>query len=165
MLFKVSEGTAPRRRLLVYLVDDTDGKTAETGVTVSAGDIKISKNGAAEANHAGTWTEIAGGLYYYEYTSGELDTLGFVTFRIVKTGVRTFVGVAQVVSLDPYVINVAGIKKNTALNAFEFPMFNGGGDLVTGETITAQRTIDGGAIASCANAASEVGTTGIYKID
>lgn len=101
-LIKVSEGTAARRRLLVYLVDDTDGKTAETGVTISAGDVKISKNGAAEGNHAGTLTELASGRYYYEFTSGEVDTVGFVSFALVKTGIRAFVTAAQVVSFDPY---------------------------------------------------------------
>lgn len=101
-LIKVSEGTAARRRLLVYLVDDTDGKTAETGVTIAAGDVKISKNGAAEGNHAGTLTELASGRYYYEFTSGEVDTVGFVSFALVKTGIRAFVTAAQVVSFDPY---------------------------------------------------------------
>ena len=84
------ESTAARRRILVYLVDDTDGKTAETGVTISAGDVKISKNGAAEANHAGTLTELAGGFYYYEFSAAEVDTPGFISFRLTKSGVRTF---------------------------------------------------------------------------
>jgi hypothetical protein len=101
-LLKLSEATAARRRILVYLVDDTDGKTAKGGITISAGDVKISKNGAAEGNHAGTLTELAGGLYYYEFTSGELDTIGFLSFRLVKATVRTFVAAMQVVSLDPY---------------------------------------------------------------
>lgn len=93
-----SESTAARRRVPVYLVDSTDGFTPETGITFSAGDIKISKNGAAEGNHAGTVTELAGGLYYYECTSGEVDTLGFLSARFTKTGVRTFVAVAQVMA-------------------------------------------------------------------
>lgn len=101
-LIKQSESTAARRRVLVYLVDDADGKTAETGVTVSAGDVKISKNGAAEANHAGTWAELAGGLYSYEFTQGELDTLGFASLRLVKSGVRTFVKEVQVAAVDVY---------------------------------------------------------------
>jgi hypothetical protein len=133
-LLKQSESTAARRRILVYLVDDTDGKTAETGVTVSAGDIKISKNGAAEANHAGTWTEVASGLYHYEFTSGELDTFGYVSFRIVKSGVRTFVKELQVVSFDPYDLgthiadatltrdmsSVTGESARSLLNAIRF---------------------------------------------
>jgi hypothetical protein len=44
-------------------------------------------------------------------------------------------------------------------------MFSGAGDLVTGESITPQRSIDGATFAACANAATEIGTTGVYKID
>src|SRR5688572_30094535 len=95
---KLSEGTAARRRVPVALVDDTDGKTAETGITLSAGDMKISKNGGAEANHGGALTELAGGDYYYEFSSGEVDTVGYLTGRIVKSGVRTFRIAAQVVA-------------------------------------------------------------------
>jgi len=118
-LMQQSEATAAQRRVLVYLVDDTDGKTAETGVTISAGDVKISKNGAAEANHGGTWAEIATGTYYYEFTAAELDTLGFVAFKITKSGVRTFVTAAQVVSFDPYDSVRAGLTSlpNAAADA------------------------------------------------
>ena len=90
------EATAARRRFLVYLVDDTDGKTAETGVTISAGDVKISENGAAEANHAGTLTELATGTYYYELAAAEVDTPGFLQFKLTKSGVRTFVKEIQI---------------------------------------------------------------------
>lgn len=102
LLLKQSESTAARRRVPVVLVDSTDGVTAETGVTLSAGDMKISKNGGAEANHAGTLTELAGGDYCYEFTQSELDTVGYITGRIVKAGVRTFRIAAQVVAFDPY---------------------------------------------------------------
>ena len=101
-LMQQNEGTAARRRILIYLVDDTDGKSAETGITISAGDVKISKNGAAEANHAGTLTELATGTYYYEFTNEELETLGFLQFKLTKSGVRTFVKELQVVPWDPY---------------------------------------------------------------
>jgi hypothetical protein len=107
LLIKQSESTAARRRVPVVFVDDTDGKTAETGVTLSAGDMKLSKDGGAEGNHAGSLTELAGGDYYYEFTSGEVDTLGYLTGRIVKNGVRTFRIAAQVVAFDPYATSVA----------------------------------------------------------
>lgn len=92
-----SEAAAALRRIPVYLADDTDGRTPETGVSFAAGEIRVSKNGAAEVNHAGAVTEIAGGLYYYEATAAELDTLGFLAIRFSKTGVRTFAAVHQVV--------------------------------------------------------------------
>ncbi len=59
-----------------------------------------------------------------------------------------------------------GIKKNTALSAFEFFMVDAI-DHVTGKTgltVTATRSIDGGAFASCANAPTEV-SSGVYAID
>lgn len=64
-------------------------------------------------------------------------------------------------------VSVDGIQKNTALNNFEFPMFDSADHITlkTGLTITAQRSIDGVAFAACANSASEVGTTGVYKIN
>lgn len=101
-LLKLSEATAARRRIPVALVDSTDGVTPETGVTLSAGDLKISKNGGAEGNHGGSLVELAGGDYYYECTQGELDTVGYLTGRIVKSGVRTFRLAVQVVAFDPY---------------------------------------------------------------
>lgn len=58
------------------------------------------------------------------------------------------------------------VRKNTALNNFEFLMVDAT-DMKTEETgltVTAARSIDGGAFASCTNSVSEVGN-GIYKIN
>lgn len=63
-------------------------------------------------------------------------------------------------------VSVDGIKKNTALNNFEYLMVDSA-DHVTGKTgltVTAERSIDGGAFAACANSSVEVGA-GIYKIN
>jgi hypothetical protein len=62
--------------------------------------------------------------------------------------------------------NGAGIKKNTALNAFMFLMVDDtdGKTPETGLTVTAQRSLDGAAFALCANSAMEV-SNGWYKID
>lgn len=108
MLIKVSETTAARRRIPVALVNATDGVTGETGITLSAGDLKISKNGAAEANHGGTLVELAAGDYYYECSSGEVDTIGYLTGRLTKTGCRTYRLFAQVTTFDPYSAGIEG---------------------------------------------------------
>lgn len=62
--------------------------------------------------------------------------------------------------------NVVGFKKNTAFNNFEFFMRDSSdhSSAKIGLTVTAQRSIDGGSFASCANSVSEVGI-GIYKIN
>jgi hypothetical protein len=60
-----------------------------TGLTFAAADIQISKNGAAEANSAGTVTEIGHGAYYYAMTQAELDTRGPVTLTTVRSDIAT----------------------------------------------------------------------------
>jgi hypothetical protein len=58
----------------------------------------------------------------------------------------------------------SGIKKNTQLDNFEFLMTDSTGHAPsTGLTVTATRSIDGGAFAACANSVTEV-ANGIYKI-
>ena len=58
------------------------------------------------------------------------------------------------------------ITKNTALSAFMFKMVDAtdGYTAETGVTVTATRSLDGAAFASCANSATEV-ASGWYKID
>lgn len=99
------------------LLDSIDGTTAKTGITFSSGDIKVSKNGGAEANHAGTVTELAGGVYYYEATSTELDTLGYISIRFTKATVRTFISVSQVVSAVTAAPTAAAIRTEMDSNS------------------------------------------------
>lgn len=58
------------------------------------------------------------------------------------------------------------VKKNTALAGFTFVMYDSADHLTpkTGLTVTATRSIDGGAFGACANAVSEIGS-GAYKLD
>jgi hypothetical protein len=57
------------------------------------------------------------------------------------------------------------VKKNVALAGFTFPMFSSTtGNLATGLTVTAQRSIDGGAVAPCANGVVEV-SSGLYSLN
>lgn len=88
MLIAVNEATAALRRIYFRAVQEFDGFTPVTNLTFSAGDIKLSKNGGAEANHAGTLSaHLGGGGYYYEATNGECDTQGFLAIRLVKADV------------------------------------------------------------------------------
>lgn len=64
-----------------------------------------------------------------------------------------------------YVTTTYAIAKNATLSAFTFIMLDSTtGTPKTGLTVTAQRTLDGGALASMANAVAEIGN-GLYKID
>jgi hypothetical protein len=56
------------------------------------------------------------------------------------------------------------VKKNTALSGFTFMMTDSTNHApATGLTVTAQRSLDGAAFASCANSVSEI-SNGFYKI-
>src|ERR1051326_5817749 len=60
---------------------------------------------------------------------------------------------------------LVGVQKNTALNNFEFVMTDSTNHVpTTGATITAQKSIDGGALGACTNSASSV-SNGVYKIN
>lgn len=103
---KVSEGTAARRRIPFYAVDSADGVTAKTGLTFSGSEIRISKNGADSGNFAGSVTEVSSanfpGLYFYETTSGEVDTLGFFALRFADAAMKINVEAVQITAFDPY---------------------------------------------------------------
>jgi hypothetical protein len=162
---KKDEATLARRRLLMYLLSDTDGKTPVTGIDLSGSEIRVSKNGAAAADFTGLWSEMEFGEYAYELGTSEIDTFGFVAVRAARSGsFRTFLKEAQIVASDPYVVN--GVQKNTAYSNFTFGMYDSNSDLKSGETVTVQRAIDSGAFADATNTpATEIGSTGVYRID
>jgi hypothetical protein len=61
--------------------------------------------------------------------------------------------------------NTVTVKKNTALNAFEFVMTDSTNHVPTpGLTVTATRSIDAGAFTACANGVTEIGS-GVYYIN
>lgn len=105
ILYEQSEATAARRTVTFVCVDDTDGKTAETGLTFSSSEVSVRKPAGSYAavTNIGTITEIADGEYELELTATELNTLGPLHLKIEKTGVRTTIMlIGQVVPWDPY---------------------------------------------------------------
>jgi len=82
---QIGEAIAAKRRIRVVLVDDTDGKTPETGITLAAGDLKLSKAGGAEANHAGAFVELAGGASMMPGGAGVSETV-LVVLLVVSVG-------------------------------------------------------------------------------
>jgi hypothetical protein len=107
MLIKLSESLAARRTIYFTAVENV-GDTAYTGALTGA-DIRISKAGGAEADSLGTATHIATGLYKYEFTTGEVDTVGEISLRLAKTGVYNDVRVFNVVAFDPYAATNLGL--------------------------------------------------------
>jgi hypothetical protein len=69
-------------------VDDADGKTTEEGLTLSQGDLYLSKNAstAAQKNDASSATHLYGGNYKVPLDTTDTNTLGRLTLMCKEAG-------------------------------------------------------------------------------
>lgn len=74
--------------LIGPFIDDTDGKSAETGLTLSQADIKLSKNGQtlAQKNDDTAAAHDANGYYNCELDATDTNTEGTLTLIVHKSG-------------------------------------------------------------------------------
>jgi hypothetical protein len=88
MAIILKQSTASQEVLLGPFLDDTDGKTAETGLTIANTDIKIWKaGGTTEASkNSGGATHIAAGRYYAVLDATDTDTLGPMEINVHVAG-------------------------------------------------------------------------------
>lgn len=86
MIF-LKQSTAITRKLGPFL-DEADGKTAETGLTISQADIRLSKNGGAfaQTNNAAGATHDENGWYGVPLNTTDTATLGTLTVAIHESG-------------------------------------------------------------------------------
>jgi len=84
----LKQSTASQEVLLGPFLDDTDGKTAETGLTIANTDIKIWKTGATTeaSKNSGGATHIAAGRYYAVLDATGTDTLGPMEINVHVSG-------------------------------------------------------------------------------
>lgn len=81
------QSTASQGRAVGPFVDDTDFKTAETGLTIANTDVKLSKNGAASVNkNSGGGIHIANGMYGLTFNATDTDTVGELSGSILVSG-------------------------------------------------------------------------------
>jgi len=101
--FTQSEATANRRRIFFYAVSPTDGYTAVTSGLSTSTAVSIVKNGVTPATVpvSPSFTHISNGLWFYEMTAGNLDTVGVLTVTIVDALIRTVQLIGYVYSGDP----------------------------------------------------------------
>lgn len=169
--------------LKFFLTASSDHITGLTGATAT---VTISKEGAAFASPAGAVTEIANGWYKVAANATDTNTLGEILLHataasadpcdLIAAEVVAFnpQGVIPTVGTGANQINVDGsgnvpvssnIKKNTLLNGFTFTMTDSTTHVPkTGLTVTATRSLNGAAFATCANAVSEL-SNGDYTIN
>ena len=94
-------------------VDDTDGKTAETGLTIAQADIRLSKNGGAfaQTNNSAGATHDENGYYGVPLDATDTGTLGRLRVAISESGALPVVHDFLVVPAAVYDSLVAGSDK------------------------------------------------------
>jgi len=150
----------------------TDTVTTYTGNTPQTGDafarLGAPAGASVSADVAAVKSDTAAILVDTGTTlDGKIDTIdGIVDAILVDTAEIGAAGAGLTVITAKTDNLPSGIKKNTALSAFEFVMVltSDHYTAATGLTITAERSIDGGALGACANSATEL-SNGLYKID
>ena len=83
----LKQSTASQSRSIGPFVDDTDFKTAETGLTIANTDIKLMANGAASANkNSGGGTHRVNGFYGVTFDATDTATVGELQVSVVVAG-------------------------------------------------------------------------------
>jgi hypothetical protein len=147
---------------------------------ISAGDFKYSLDGGTITNLAtlpdvypASGTQVRIQLAQAEMNGDKLNIIAhsaagvFDDFNILISTALLQMGDAVSSVTNPVTIAAGqlSVKKNTALPAFEFVMNDSTNHQpAPGLTVTAQRAIDGAALASCANSVTETSYGG-YKIN
>ena len=87
MFAYLKQSTASQTRRVGPFVDDTDFKTTETGLTINNTDVKLSKNGAADANkNSGGGTAGSNGMYSLTFDATDTSTVGELSGSIDVAG-------------------------------------------------------------------------------
>lgn len=88
MLYFLRQSTASQEIPIGPFLDDTDGKTQETALSIANTDIKIWKTGATSevSKNSGGATHMANGRYYMTLDATDTNTLGQMEINVHVTG-------------------------------------------------------------------------------
>lgn len=99
----LKQSTAITIKMGAFL-DDTDGKTAETGLSIAQADVRVSKNGGANAtkNSSTATTHDELGYYNVHLSATDTDTLGNLKVMVSKAGALPVWADFQIVTANVY---------------------------------------------------------------
>lgn len=81
------QATASQSKIIGPFLDDTDFKTAETGLTIANTDIKLMANGGSSANkNSGGGTHRVNGMYSVTFDATDTATVGSLDVSVVVAG-------------------------------------------------------------------------------
>lgn len=97
-------------------VDSVDGVSAETGLTISQADVRLSKNGGsfAQKNNATSCTHLENGYYDCPLSTTDTNTLGHLRTAVAESGALPVWRDFLVVPAEVYDALVAGTDNLTA---------------------------------------------------
>jgi hypothetical protein len=156
----------------IAVYKDASATESTSGVTLTTNfDSRTGLNHVAiDTSSDGTFYS-AGSFFDAVLTAGTVDSVSVAGSAIASFTLRKDSSLKPTTAGRTLATDTNGrapIQSNTvtnvALNNFEFVMVDSTGAPRTGLTVAATRSIDGGVLASCANAVSEV-SSGIYKIN
>lgn len=99
----LKQSTASQAVLIGPFVDDSDGVTAETALTIDAADIRLSKNGGnMAAKNSGGGTHDENGWYTITLDATDTDTVGRLQISVAESGALPVFMECQVVEEAVY---------------------------------------------------------------
>lgn len=124
------QSTASQARSIGPFVDDTDFKTAETGLTIANTDIKLVANGGASADkNSGGGTHRTNGNYGVTFDATDTATVGELEVSVKVAGAlqvfKTFVVLEEAVYDALFVASALGYVANAPVNVAQFGGSNG----------------------------------------
>lgn len=118
----LKQSTASQSRAIGPFLDDTDFKTAETGLTIANTDIKLVVNGGASANkNSGGGTHRVNGHYGVTFDATDTATVGEMAVSVVVSGAlpvfKTFFVLEEAVYDAFFAASATGVPALGALEA------------------------------------------------
>ncbi|KKL97749.1 hypothetical protein LCGC14_1831320 [marine sediment metagenome] len=122
----MKQSTASQTVLLGPYIDDTDGKTAETGLTIANTDIRLSKNGGnMAAKNSGGGTHDEAGWYAVTFDATDSATVGRLQVSSDVAGALPVWAEFQVVEEDTYTwLFASGAAPDTQVAAIKSTVDN-----------------------------------------
>jgi hypothetical protein len=150
--------TASQHILIGPFLDDTDGKTAETALTIANTDIKIWKTGGTSeaSKNSGGATHIAAGRYYTVLDATDTDTIGPMEINVHVSGALPVKKTCEVLDPSVYDVKFGTVAPSTYAGADTA----GTGTLLTRLSSTRAGYLDNlsaGAVAQASNLATLAG--------
>jgi len=124
------QSTASQSRAIGPFLDDTDFKTAETGLTIANTDIKLVVNGGASANkNSGGGTHRVNGVYGVTFDATDTATVGEMEVSVIVSGALPvfdkFFVVEEAVYDMLFAASALGYIANAPVNVAQFGGSNG----------------------------------------